>query len=67
LVFATNKKTVDREPLHDGEVSEELALAVASLRNMLMQLTDADMGLAIGAPRAPSRPSGTAGAGRGTP
>ena len=53
LVFSTNKKNADREPLHDGVVPQELALAVVALRNTLLQLTDADMATPIGTARPP--------------
>ena len=53
LVFSTNKKNADREPLHDGVVPQELALAVVALRNTLLQLTDADMAIPIGTARPP--------------
>jgi hypothetical protein len=53
LVFATNKKNADREPLHDGIVPQALALSLVSLRNTLLQLTDADMAVPIGAQRPP--------------
>ena len=55
LVFSTNMKSIDREPLHDGEVPQELALKLATLRNQLLQITDADKPLPIGAPRLPKQ------------
>lgn len=55
LVFATNKKSVDREPLHDGEVPEALALAIAGLRQKVCQITDEDMSAPIGTARRPKQ------------
>jgi hypothetical protein len=55
LVFATNRKSLDREPLHDGEVPEALALAVAALRNKLWQISEADLAAPFNATRSVKR------------
>lgn len=54
LVFSTGRKSVDREPLHNGEVSQELALSIINLRNKLWQIDPNDPP-AVGAPRAPKQ------------
>lgn len=54
LVFSTGKKSVDRDPLHDGKVPEGLALAIVGLRNKLLQVNP-DMPPAIGAAREPKQ------------
>ena len=54
LVLSTGKKSVDRDPLHDGKVPQELALAIVTLRNKLLQVNP-DAPPAIGAPREPKQ------------
>lgn len=54
LVFSTGKKSADREPLNDGEVPQELALAIVTLRNRLWQVNP-DAPPPIGAPREPKK------------
>jgi hypothetical protein len=55
LVFATNRKTADREPMHEGKVPEALALAIAGLRQRVCQITEAEMSMPVGSARIPKQ------------
>ncbi len=55
LVFSTNRKVKDREPIHDGKVPDDLALKIHAIRNKVLQVSNADMASPIGRPRAPKQ------------
>jgi len=51
LIFSTNKTADDQDPQHGRDVPDDLALRLATLRNMAMQLSPSDLTSPIGAPR----------------